>query len=148
MTKESMLEPLNRALDEYESEYRNPLLERFDRSDLYALFPKNKDSLVDVTLGWAKDEPWPNSNRTGVYVIFGKEHPLYVGLSDFIGGRLGNYFGYDPVGDCRINPKNKWIETPMYVVTVAVPETTPFEAYALERYLIRKLRPSHNSVGL
>jgi hypothetical protein len=144
MTNESILERLYSALDKYESKYRHPDLEKLKRSGLYALFPEQGKPLA--AMHW--DQQWPHSDHAGVYLIFSKKGELfYVGKASLIGHRLSCYFQYaQPRGEsdaCRI--VHHWKEPgPMYVVTVAVPDDSQFEACSLEEYLIKELNPSDN----
>jgi hypothetical protein len=149
MTREVMLGRLNEELDEYEGKYRHPALPSLrrgdERGDLYALFPEGKESTPGVALCW--NDQWPNSDRTGVYVVFGYSgRLLYVGKADFIGKRLGCYFSSEGGGRCRIKHSG-WSEQPMYVTTVAVPDESSFEVFSLEQYLIRRLDPCDNTAG-
>ena len=146
MTKGAMLELLTAALDRYESSYRHPAQQKYVRGDLYALYPEGKKMVGECELCWP-DDSWPNSKKTGVYAIFGETgRLLYVGRADFLGDRLADYFTSGVDKRCVIRHSG-WTEMPMYVATVAVPDETGFEAYALETYLIRTLDPVDNTVG-
>ncbi len=135
-----MLEPLERALREYENKYRHPSLGAFELSALYVLFPEESAPLARMR--W--DEIWPNCGRAGVYLIFSKTGTLlYVGKAWVIGRRLSWYFQYGENKGCKVI-HDGWTETPMYVATVAVPDASTFEAAALEEFLIRELKPSDN----
>jgi hypothetical protein len=138
-----MLEQLNRALGEYHSTYRHPKLQALACSELYALFPEDIAPLA--TTYW--DATWPNCDRAGVYLIFSETGKLlYVGKAWVIGRRLSSYFQYElPRSEnknCRV--VHDWNEKPMYIATVAVPDSSTFEAAALEEFLIRELVPSEN----
>jgi hypothetical protein len=142
-----MLDSLKAALKEYQNRYRHPKLHPFECSDLYALTTEETPLAK-----WRWDEKWPNSDRAGVYLIFDKAGKLlYVGKSSVIGGRLSKYFQYEQprteVKMCKI--VDDWGgETPMYVVAVAVPDSSTFEAAALEEFLIGRLHPCVNKMGL
>ncbi len=138
-----MLDSLKLALKKYR-QYRHPDLSELEPSQIYALFPEEGEKLA--TLHWPQE--WPEGKRAGVYLIFsGASKLLYVGKAWIIGRRLSNYFQSDlPANEtnpCRI--VHDWgDDRPMYVVTVAVPKTSTFEAASLEEYLIRELNPSTN----
>jgi excinuclease UvrABC nuclease subunit len=77
----------------------------------------------------------------------------YVGkasMGNCIGSRLSSYFGYESETDrrCKIYHREGWTEKPRYVMCVAVPEDSPFEAPALEEFLIRELAPPDNKRGV
>lgn len=75
------------------------------------------------------------------------EAVIYVGKASadsWIGARLAKYFQYDANGRCRFIHA-EWC--PRYVVTVAVPDDSPFEAPALEEFLIKELQPRWNTLG-
>jgi excinuclease UvrABC nuclease subunit len=76
---------------------------------------------------------------------------LYVGKASFrnsIAARLSTYcmFEAGKGTPCRLN--HQWKTKPRYVVTVAVPEETRFEASAVEEFLITRLEPPENSIGI
>ena len=85
---------------------------------------------------------WPFSDDKGVYAILHHDMVLYIGKASHqgMGYRLGSYFDKDG------NPKqgHTWTEIPTHVVTWKVPEDSPFEASALEEFLIRELAPPDN----
>jgi hypothetical protein len=142
---EEALEEFKRKLDDYERTFRHPDRKRFDRSGLYALSP---ETTVPTEKHW--DEEWPNSNRAGIYVIFGNSRVLYVGKARKLGRRLACYFQYEfprAGNKCRIIHDGCWKEKPLYVATVAVPDDSKFEAASLEEYLIEKLHPCDNTLG-
>ncbi len=121
-------------IDEYVSKFRKIGLAPFERSQRYSLFPAEE----------SPEPKWPgtypNSERAGVYLMFDEEMVLlYVGkasMGSCIGSRLGSYFAYASDREtCRL--KHEWKKgQPRYVITVAVPDDSPFEAPALEEYLI------------
>jgi hypothetical protein len=61
-----------------------------------------------------------------------------------LGYRLWEHFGGGP--DCVL--KQNWSQSPRFAINIAVPADMPFEAPALEEYLIRKLKPSGNTCGI
>jgi len=139
----SLPEPVQTAIDEYQTRYRNPQLPRLEVSGLYALRPVASH---DPRLAWP--EEWPSSGRPGVYIIFGADHQiLYIGRADVLGVRLGNYFA--PVAGrgsaCRVKSSDWGGDDPAFVGTVAV--THRFEASSFEEFLIEKLQPRTNSRG-
>jgi len=142
---DSLVAALKTKLKHYEATYRHPALERFGINEPYALFPRDGEV---TSLRW--DDEWPSSKRAGVYLIYGDSRLLYVGTAWTLGPRLGCYFqNEDPkstVRKCKVI-HTAWTETPKYVVTIAVPDTSRFEAAALEEYLISELRPCDNTVG-
>lgn len=140
-----MLAQVRGCLDEYQAKYRRPDLPSLELSGLYALFPE--EGLADfVESHW--NDPYPNADREGVYLLFGRTGmPLYVGKASMgasIGGRLGTHFA--GTKECRLLSTD-WTERPTYVATIAVPEGMSFEASALEECLIKSLRPSDNKLG-
>lgn len=116
---------------------------------MYALFPEEGSLPAEVTEKWPDN--YPHYWRNGIYVVYGAggEH-LYVGKAshNVIGRRLDSYFAYDLQDEarkqCRVLDAG-W--EPKFIVTVAVPDQMPFEASALEEYLIRELNPTTNQVG-
>jgi hypothetical protein len=113
---------------------------------MYALFPE--EGRADfVESRW--NEPFPNADRKGVYLIFSRTGMLlYVGKASMgasIGGRLGTYFAGK--NECRLLFTD-WTERPTYIATIAVPQGLGFEAAALEEYLIKNLKPCDNNLGI
>lgn len=144
----SDLKKLKQAVEEYASAFRRPGLPALEVSPLYALFPSDEALPSDVALTWP--DVWPHASRQGVYVIFGPGIKLlYIGkasMTNTIGGRLYRWFKYSPSGGCRVADPG-WSMTPMYVATIPAPENMPFEAPALEEYLIQTLQPCDNARG-
>ena len=132
------------AIDAYHDNYRHPRLPRPAISEPYALFPEDPAS-AHAQHKWP--DTWPHNERPGVYLIFGSDMQLlYVGKATQIGSRLGAYFQYEKdTRGCRI-AHTTWRTRPMFVVTVALEK--PFEASALEAYLIGELQPTENIVGV
>lgn len=140
-----MLAQVRQCLDEYEEKYRRPGLPALELRGMYALFPEEGVAEF-VESRW--NDPYPNADRKGIYLIFGRTGVLlYVGKASMgasIGGRLGTYFAGK--NECRLLSTD-WTERPTYVATIAVPEGMTFEAAALEEYLIRRLNPCDNKHG-
>lgn len=141
-----MLAQVKRCLDEFQENYRRPGLPALELKGMYALFPE--EGTPDfVESQW--NEPYPNADRKGVYLIFGRSGLLlYVGkasLGSSIGGRLSTYFAGKK--ECRLLFTD-WTERPTYIATIAVPQGMSFEAPALEEYLIKALKPCDNNLGI
>ena len=71
---------------------------------------------------------------------------LYIGKASMnrcLGERLYERFG----GGAACIPTEEWLQSARFVVTIAVPKTMPFEAPAVEEFLIRRLQPLSNGVG-
>jgi hypothetical protein len=141
-----MLARVRQCLDQYQEKYRRAGLPELELRGLYALFPDD-DPYDAVESRW--NDEYPNADRKGVYLIFGRTGTLlYVGkasLGSSIGGRLGTHFA--GTKQCRLLSAD-WTERPAYVATIAVPPDMSFEAPALEEYLIRSLSPRDNRLGL
>ncbi len=140
------LEKLRQEVEEYSRTYRHPDLPSFRLRGPYALFPENDTFVTDPEMRW--DKQWPNSDSAGVYAIFSQDGTLlYIGKAWFIGRRLASYFQYEfPTTKekrCHV-VHTQWTYPPTYVCTIAVPETSRFEACALEEYLIHELKPLDN----
>ena len=67
-------------------------------------------------------------------------------MGSCIGKRLYTYFHYEAGLPCTLKHAT-WTQHPRYLLTIAVPEATPFEAPALEEFLIARLHPSNNHLG-
>jgi hypothetical protein len=136
----------NDALSEYISRYRRsdlPPVEVSEPLDLYPSLPAPANFSPKVT--WAN--PWPFGDRAGLYLIYnGSLELLYIGkasMSRCLGNRLWEYFGCGAA--CA--PKAEWLKPARFVITIAVPKEMPFEAPAIEEFLIRKLKPKSNGTG-
>lgn len=136
------------AVDEYQAEVRHPSLERFRVSLPYDYFPERYP--VDFAVSGAWPAPWPNGDRAGVYVFLSDElEVVYVGkasLSSSFNSRLGDYTQYGP-GRQGCVFTHGWKVQPRFVVTVAVPESSKFEAVGLEEFLLGRLVTSDNTRG-
>ena len=72
---------------------------------------------------------------------------IYVGkasMGNCLWNRLGAYFGGRD--ECRVK-HDAWKRPPQFVVTVAVPKSSTWEAPALEEFLIQRLDPIDNVRG-
>ena len=148
------LSDLKKELARYSRSYRHPKLPPLGLSGLYALFPEKYKKLPkEVTARWPDDD-WPNGDKPGVYIFLdSKLSVLYIGKTTMwssLKQRLGAYFRYsDKVQKrCRIPKEHGWNIQPEFVVTIGVPRRTAFEASAIEEYLINRLRPSENTIGM
>ncbi len=115
---------------------------------LYALFPE-LETAKEVTANWPAT--WPSGSDKGVYFIFGTQvRLLYIGkasMSANISSRLSHWFKYAKPGNgCRV-VHSGWSEQPRFVATLPVPKGMPFEAPALEEFLIEWLSPPDNLNG-
>lgn len=138
--------PGNDAVSEYILEHRNPNLPVLEISAPLDLFP-SLPLPPGITPQFTWSDNWPFSERAGVYLVYSESFQLmYVGKSSnnqCLGKRLYRWFGS---GDtCVLS--GVWPEQPRFVVTIAVSDKSPFEAPALEEYLIKKLQPLTNTIG-
>ena len=134
-----MLHEAIAKIDEYCRSIRHPTLPDLQISPKYELFPKSKPNSSDIPA-------WPNrypfSDKQGIYLILSRDDRLlYVGkasMNSCISSRLSSYFEYEPISRrCQVRNLDKWSESPHYIVTVAVPDSSSFEAPAIEEYLIK-----------
>lgn len=144
-----MIEKLKEAVQTYSSSYRHPGMPPIVFSERYELFPASPPT--------DSNEPkWPNTypfaDSFGVYVMCSEElELLYIGKAslDYLGSRVSTYFGYQEPRNresgCKI--RHKWDTVPYYILCMAVPDDSRFEAAALEEYLIDVLQPSENRMG-
>ena len=134
------------ALNEYASRYRRADLPPFDVGqplDLYPSRPHSANFIPQLT--W--EHPWPFADRAGVYLLYDDALDLFyigkVSMNRCLGQRLYEYFGG---GEICI-PKIDWLQPARYVIIIAMSPELPFEAPALEEFLIRKLQPRINGTG-
>lgn len=100
-----------------------------------------------------KEIPYPHCDRPGVYAIFNeKKEVLYIGKasnSSSIGGRLSSYFrnkkSNPRICELKHHP-DSWHGTPRFIMAAAVHKS--YQAPSLEEYLIRKMDPPANVIGL
>lgn len=139
-----------REVRAYQERYRSPVLVPFKIAAPYDLFPERDICSFSYQQKWP--DSWLYPMRAGVYAFFSEDAKLlYVGKASFrssISARLATYCGYQEGRRSPCKLSNQWKSSPRYVAIVAVPEETRFEASALEEYLISKLQPPENSVGL
>jgi hypothetical protein len=144
----SDLTDLKNLVDRYQQTIRHPSLEPLEVSGLYDLFPDSDNALPGVSLSW--NDTWPGSGLGGVYAFVAADgEVLYVGkasMNSFLGARLQNYVRNGPNGGCELKHEG-WMPRPRYVVTIALPDETAFEAPSIEEFLIRELNPSNNKAG-
>ena len=141
---------LEEAVLEYSFSFRHPNRSPIDISERYELFPVSQP----VNANEAK---WPNgypfADKFGVYVMYSKEMELiYIGKASigYLGSRVSAYFGYleprNRSSGCKI--RDEWSKDPYYIYCLAVPDDSPFEAAALEEYLIGIFQPPENKTGI
>jgi hypothetical protein len=135
------------AIDEYNTGFRRADFPALEISGLYDLFPSKPHSLAKpAEHNWPVR--YPSDQRAGVYLIYSDTFELlYVGkasMGSCLGKRLYTYFG--AAQECVLK-HTTWTQSPRFMLTIAVPESMPFEAPALEEFLIGRLEPTNNSVG-
>lgn len=126
--------------------YRRVGLPDFQLGIPLDLYPEKQPILkICPLLTWA--DQWPFHDHPGVYSLFSEQFELlYIGKASMgrcLGKRLYEYFG--SAGACR--PKHEWLLPVRYVVNTACVKGSPFEAPALEEYLIWRMSPPLNGVG-
>jgi hypothetical protein len=83
-----VLDKLENALEKYR-QYRHPTLDELQPSQVYALFPKDGETLA--ALCWPAE--WPESRRAGVYLIFSETcELLYIGKAWLLRQKAGYLF--------------------------------------------------------
>jgi hypothetical protein len=138
---------IREAIAIYHDGHRHPKHDKLMLSGLYAL-AADAPAPPGEELAGKWPEVWPNTASPGVYLIFdGGLNLLYVGKAqNQLGYRLSAHFqGGKTAPACRI--VEQWSQRPAYVATVPFPESSWFEALALEGYLIEKLDPPDNKIG-
>lgn len=133
-------------LTEYVVRYRRsdlPPIEVGEPLDLYPSLPAPSNFRAKLT--WAN--PWPFGDRAGVYMIYCESlEIMYIGKASMnrcLGNRLYEYFG----GGSACTAKADWLEPARFVINIAVPREMPFEAPAIEEFLIKRLKPKRNGTG-
>lgn len=133
------------ALQRYKASFRKDGLPDWERGELLALFPDEFQG--QATRTW--HDSWPFGNRAGVYFVFGERMQLlYIGkasMNSCMGARLSNWFWGPSEGTCNVS--GTWSVTPRFVQTLAMPLAMPFEAPALEEFLIGVFNPPDNVAG-
>lgn len=134
------------ALTEYVTRYRRPELPPLEFKTPLDLYP-SKPSPAGFTPQLTWEHPWPFGDRAGVSLLYDDNlELLYIGKASMnrcLGNRLYEYFGSGPT--CA--PKAEWLKPVRYVLNIAVPADLPFEAPAIEEFLIRRLKPKSNGTG-
>lgn len=132
--KESSLQAIGTALDEYNNRYNT----KFKLSDRYSLFPKEEGE-------YGYNDEWPGNKHAGVYLVMTKDYEiLYVGQSKDIGQRLYEHF---PPCNGSCNIKEIWQKPPYYLYIITVPDNAIWERLSLEEFLIQKFEPIDNKRG-
>ena len=136
------------AVREYDENYRSAKMGKLEISEPYDMAPEKGETRIPCDGKWP--DMWPYASRAGIYAFIDKNlEVVYVGkasLRSTLGARVSSYCGYATDRSCQMY--HRWTSLPRYLVTVAVPEDTPFEAPALEEFLISKLQPNENSTGI
>jgi hypothetical protein len=143
------LSDLRKELARYCQCYRHSKLPPLELSGVYSLFPEKYKKLPkEVTARWPDDD-WPNGDKAGVYIFLdSKLNVLYIGKASLLKDRLAAYFRYDDLNRCRIPDEHGWEVKPEFVATIGIPVKTAFESSAIEEYLITRLQPSQNTIGM
>ena len=145
---------VKKELGRYCRHYRHPKLPPVQVSGLYALFPEKYAQLPKEVIARWPDDDWPNAEMPGVYILLDSKLTVrYIGRTSMwssLKTRLSAYFRYaDPVSKrCKIPPEHGWDVKPEFVATIGVPFKTGFEASAIEEYLIARLQPPDNTIGI
>ena len=143
------LDNLKNKVAEYCASYRHPDMEDFNLGPLYDLFPEQDGGSVRAERIW--NETWPSNGLSGVYAFLdGDGTVIYIGKSSMkssVSARLNAYCGYGPEKKCKLKHEG-WSIQPRYVWIVGVPGATPFEAAALEEFLIREISTFDNVNGV
>lgn len=132
---------VRKRISDYCTLYRREGLPPIQESSIYILNENYKDEMCGDETRWPNT--YPHADRYGVYAIFGVTGLLYIGKASFqkVGNRLSSYFRYAKnKQDCVTNPQHTWSAPPTHVVVWAVPDEMPFEASALEEFLIWSLK--------
>jgi hypothetical protein len=107
---------------------------------LHGLAPFDVSELYDLQRDYK--QPYPNSDKSGVYVIY-SEKGNYIGKASLLGPRLSQHFVWKNDRTVLIPTMKRWGNAPpRYVQTVATRH--PYEAPSLEAYLLLKLQPLQN----
>lgn len=144
------LDDVRKRISDYCFIYRKEGLPPIQESPIYILNENYKGQPCESETRWPGI--YPLADKYGVYAIFGVSNLLYIGKASLqpIGNRLSTYFRYaENKKDCITNPQHTWSAPPTHVVVWAVPDEMPFEASALEEYLIFSFKGylSDNRIG-
>ena len=117
-------------------------------------------------------EPWafvgtiPNQEAKGIYALVHGEAVVYIGVgagrgsgqykNAGLGSRLHRYWRKHPTepltvsGETRYVPSKVWgdVTEATTIVTLGLPLDRFYLAYALEPFLISKLKPERNRIGV
>jgi len=146
------LKDAKNKIEEYAKKFRNTSLPPLNISGLYDLFPYEEQILPEIIPVASWPDNYPNADKKGVYLILDDElNILYIGkasMNNWLGNRLGNYFGYENnTRKCKVWHTN-WTAKPRYVLTVGFNDTLGFEAPALEEFLLGTVETSDNTIKL
>lgn len=129
----------------YSVRYRHPDLAPFDIGAPLDLHPSRP--LLPSAPRLTHQLSWPFGERAGVYLMYDEALELfYIGKSSMnrcLGQRLYEHFGG---GDICV-PQDEWLQPARFLVIIAMPKDSPFEAPSLEEFLIRTLHPRVNANG-
>lgn len=140
---ENLQERITQALSDYSERYRSGRAPSLALSEIYAFYPERAESKL-TPIAWPGS--YPNADESGVYLFFGvAEDLIYIGSAANLNNRVGSYFKYSNDGERRCAFKGALNTTPWYLMTIAVPESTKFEALSLEAFLINALSPKENA---
>lgn len=130
---------LRNAIAEFCDKYRKEGLPPIEESPVYSLDKSTVIEGFEPQLFWP--DTWPHSDRNGIYAIFSQQQLLYIGKASFqsLGYRLSSYFRYGKDGKAETRPNHTWTNPPTHVIAWAVPLDMPFEAGAIEEFLISAL---------
>lgn len=143
------LDDLKAKVAEYCSRYRHPDMADFSSGPLYDLFPERESGAFRAEYRW--NDTWPSNGKAGIYAFLDADgRVVYIGKSSMkssVSARLSSYCQYGPSKTCKLK-QDQWKVPPRYVWIVGVPTETPFEAAALEEFLIREISTSDNVNGV
>jgi len=144
------LNDVRKKISDYCILYRKEGLPPIQESPVYILNENYVGEQCDSDARWP--QAYPHAGNRGVYAIFGVDGLLYIGKASIgtIGERLSSYFQYFKNREgFKTNPQHTWSAPPTHVVVWAVPDDMPFEASALEEFLIGSFKGnlSDNRIG-
>ncbi|RBP50760.1 hypothetical protein [Arenicella xantha] len=145
------LDDLDAAVDIYCETYRHSSLEAFKRSELIDLFPEKSGASSLVGSTWV--DPWPYLDEAGVYAFLTSSlEVFYIGkasMGNGLGYRVNSYCTYADKLRTTCKLRHEWENFDVrYVYMIVVPDTSRFEAPALEEYLLSKIKTVANKNGL
>lgn len=131
----------NITLNELENRilwYSNRYNVKFNRSEIYALYP------IDEEYGWP--QTWPNNVHSGVYALLDtNKNVKYIGKAHNLGARFSSYFMYGNENECQ--PKDVKAKDIRYIISFASQDCERYTCLSLEEYLISELNPEYNTLG-